>query len=392
MDMRKIGRTLGLSCVAAFAFGCGDGSSSGRTAGGDTTGVTSITSAGTETSGAGSTGTGGSTATSQGSDSAGSGTAGESTGTGQTSAMPPKFDVGGAGSGTEGTVCDEVMFQAMAQRPDIVLVLDKSGSMDFNTWQFMGQTMNRWDSLYLTVQSVVTQFDDKADFGAELFPRRNASVGECNADNPITVPVAPMSGQLILSSIPQLGESVAGNTPMGEGIAVAKAHLESIVQPNKPQAVILVADGGVSTSCGSPNSSAEIVNMVSQMAAAGVPTYAVGIDADTQSLQDQLNAIAAAGGTGQFYNAQDGNALLMMMEGIVEGVLSCTLELEMEPEYPGFTKVNVGGMEWPQVNDCNTEHGWIWSVPYTEITLCGDACQALKDTGTADLEFLCPQG
>ncbi len=377
----------GFLLSSAFVLaGCGAGGPGGRTDGSDTTGVTSITT--TATSGTSDGSGSGDTAADTGS----GGSAGATGTSGTTTAMPPKFDVGAAGSGTAGTVCDEVMFQAMAERPDIMLVLDKSGSMDFNYWQFMGQNMNRWDSLYLTVQSVVTQFDDQADFGAELFPKRYSFSGECQADYPVTVPVAPMNAQTVLSSIPQLGESVAGQTPMGMGIQIAKAHLESIAQPNKPQAMILVADGGVSTSCGSPNSSAEIVNMVSQMAANGVPTYAVGIDADTQSLQDQLNAIAAAGGTGQFYNAQDGNALLMMMEGIVEGVLSCSLQLEMEPDFPGFTKVNVGGMEWPQVNDCNTEDGWIWSVEYTEITLCGAACQALKDTGSADLEFQCPQG
>ncbi len=384
--MRIFHGTLMFAAGSLVPLGCGGAGGSGRTTTA-TSGVTTVTTGPTtDTDGTGTAGaTEGSTAAT-GVATMGSGSA--TTG-GMTTAMPPKFDLGGDGSGTAGTVCDEVMFQAMAERPDIVLVLDKSGSMDYNTWQFMGQTMNRWDSLYLTVQSVVTQFDDKADFGAELFP----SVGGfCNADNPITVPVAPMNGQNILASIPQLGASVSGQTPMGDGIQVAKNHIESIVQPNKPQAVILVADGGVSTNCGSPNTSAEIVNLVSQLAANGVPTYAVGIDADTPGLQNQLNAIAAAGGTGQFYNAQDGNALLMMMEGIVEGVLSCTLTLEMEPDFPGFTKVNVGGMEWPEVADCNTENGWVWSVPYTEITLCGDACQALKDTGSAELEFLCPQG
>jgi hypothetical protein len=383
---------LFLAGALLLPVACG-GQGSGRGDGDGQTSLSTLTDGETATDTASGDASDDASGTGMSSASAGSGTAGEDDETGSV----PKFDLGGS-QGTGGSECEMLSFEAAAERPDVMLVLDKSGSMDFNYWDFMGMNLNRWDSLYLTVEAVVTQFDAQADFGTELFPYRDAPFGQvaCDPDNPITVPVAPMNGAAILAAIPQIGETVGGSTPMGGGISLAKAHLEAIAS-SKPQAMILVADGGVSTSCGSPNSVAEIVTMLEDMAAAGVPTYVVGIDANTQSLVDQLNAFAEAGGqplpgAEKFYNAQDGNALLADLGEIVEGVLSCTVPLDPEPVAPDTTVVNIDGMEWPQVTDCENEHGWIYSVEFSELTLCGNACQSLKDSGHVDITYHCPQG
>jgi hypothetical protein len=384
-------RSLGLLAAALLTpVGCG-GQTDGR-ADSDGSGLTSLTDGlATDTSNDSADDSADDSGTTT--DPSVTGTAGQDDATGGV----PKFDLGGT-PGTGGTECEMLSFEATAERPEIVFVLDKSGSMDFNYWDFMGMNTNRWDSLYLTVQSVVNQFDAQADFGTELFPYRTAPFGvaACNPDDPITVPVGPMNGAAILAAIPQLGETVGGSTPMGGGIAIAKAHLEAIAS-TKPQVMVLVADGGVSTECGGPNSIANIVAMLEQMANAGVPTYVVGIDANTQTLVDQLNTFAEAGGQPlpgvvKFYNAQDGNALLADIAQIVEGVLSCTVELDPAPTAPDFTTVTIDGVEWPQVADCETQDGWIYSVEHTEITLCGSACQSLKDNGHMDVAYHCPQG
>lgn len=362
----------------------------------------SITSSSTSGNTAGTDSGSDSDSTSGGSDSQTGGSGGATTGdsttgvtAGMTSGGGPKFDVGNQG-GTEGSECELLSFMAEAEPPEIMFVLDKSGSMDFNMWLFNNVNTNRWDSLYQTVDAVLTQYEDKADFGAELYPTRNAVGGECNADNPVTMAVAPLNRDEILGAIPQLGETVEGQTPMGFGVTHALDHLAAI-KNTKRQAMILVADGGVTTSCNGPNTSAQIEALLAAAAAQELYTYVVGIDADTASLVSQLNLLAVAGGqplvgAEQFYNAQDGNALLTKMGEIVEGVLSCSVTLDPPPDFPDLTEVEIDGMIWPKVADCNTEDGWIYSNPFDEITLCGMACQELKDKGQVDISYQCPPG
>jgi hypothetical protein len=304
----------------------------------------------------------------------------------------PKFDLGDPGD-PDGS-CEKVVVQAAAARPHVLFVLDKSGSMTDAQWIFQNQLMSRWHSLYLAVESVLDQFDDRADFGAALYP--NFDDG-CVVDDPVNAPVAPNNGLNILAAMPPPGSLFDGPTPLHNGISVAKAHLEEIRVPEKPQAMVLVADGGLSQHC-PPISSLEEVNaMIAEAWADDVPTFVLGIDANTPELIEQLNDYADSGGkalngANKFYNADDGDELLENVLEVVQGTLSCTVTIEETPDNPAFTKVIVDGMEWDEVEECDSEDGWYWSNPFTELTMCGLACEDFKATGVANIEFLCTEG
>lgn len=322
-------------------------------------------------------------------------TGGTESGSGESdddSGVIPKYDLGDPGDPDGG--CEEIVVQAAAARPDILLIIDKSGSMTDTDWNFMNMLMSRWDSLYLTVESVLSEFDDQADFGAALYP--NFDDG-CVVDDPVSVPVGPQNGMNILATIPPVGSDFAGPTPLHNGVSVGKAHLEAIRVPEKPQAMILVADGGLSKHCPPISSLEEVEAMMAEAWSNEVPTYVLGIDANTPELIEQLNGFAVAGGKplngpNKFYNAEDGDELLDNVLEVVEGTLSCTVTLSDTPDNPAFTKVDIDGMEWDEVEDCETESGWIWSDPFTEITMCGTACEDFKSAGTANIEFLCTEG
>ena len=59
--------------------------------------------------------------------------------------------------------------------------------------------------------------------------------------------------------------------------------------------------------------------------------------------------------------------------------------------------ITVNGVPYPDplpggAADCATQDGWYWSNPYSEVTLCGTACDGLKATGILDADYGCPGG
>ena len=288
--------------------------------------------------------------------------------------------------------CFSQQIEGNPLRTEIILVLDKSGSMHASHWDFDAVYMTRWKSLWLTVESILGDYATAADFGVELFPKVG-STSECDAAVPVSVPVAANSAPIVLSGIPGPDEEVAGKTPTGHGVEVARAHLLDI-ETDTPQVMILIADGNVSDSCGGNNSTSGVSTQLVDAFAAGIPTYVIGIDPDSATTQE-LNAFAIAGGapltgTEKFYNAQLGDELLAALQDVVIDTLSCVIPLSESPDDPSLTKVFVDGQEWPLVSDCETGDGWVFSSPYDEITLCGAACDALKEVHVATIEFECP--
>ncbi len=377
-------------CVVIGCSAPTDDGASGFGTGTDPGSGTSGTSGASGTRGPGSGApTGGSGTDSDGTTTTGGGggTSSDTTGT--------RFDVDGPGE-SEGGECEVLSFVAKTEKPEIMLVLDKSGSM-VATWLFNNVTTSRWAALYMTVDTVLAEFEDRADFGAELFPFRTSTIfDECAADDPVTVPVAPLNRAAILGGIPALGAAVDGLTPMGSGVELALEHLAAI-KNTKPQAIVLVTDGGADPTCEGPNTLPEIETMLSAAAAEELYTYVVGIDPSDSNYLNQLNALAVAGGQPlagpePFYNAQDGDALLMKIGEIVEGILSCEITLDPPPNFPDLATVDIDGTEWPQVANCDTEDGWIYSNPFDQITLCGTACQELRTAGQLNVRYQCPEG
>jgi hypothetical protein len=335
--------------------------------------------------------------------------------------------------------CGEVDFVLEAIPPNVMLVLDKSGSMVSNTWDADDNPgtpeERRWKSLHDTVDFVVSAFDGEINFGANLFPSEQASnslsEAACPVRNNVEVPVEPMNAANILAGIPgpnSDGADIQGATPATEGVSVALAHLKTL-DPSVDRFMILITDGaancgadadtsqcppgGVMEGCGLMEEYDE--NLDDVVAAAftddEVPTYVIGIDI-VDALQGdgpydgqpsantfvRLNEVAEAGGrprmgNEKFYNTQNEIELMDALEDIAGQVVSCTVPLGEEPDHPNFLDIEIGGMTFERVDDCATEDGWVYVMPdgpYDTIELCGAACEALATAGELDATFGCP--
>jgi hypothetical protein len=316
--------------------------------------------------------------------------------------------------------------------PNMMLVLDKSGSMVANPAGFWDHDadpntpkITRWNSLYEVVKLVVTDFNDAINFGANLFPstmaKKEYTAAACVVNAQPEIPVAPMNKDAILNGIPQAGDlSLVGGTPTFSGITAALNHLKTL-DPAVPRAILLVTDGAANCAVGvAPPPLFENYDQTVHTLVENawnndkIPTYVVGIDTQnvvSGNTQDgnpngintytKLNELAVQGGkpkddpNEKFYNAVNQIQLKAALDIIAKDALSCIIPLAEPPAFPKATKVIVGGKAVPMVMDCTMENGWVYTNPmgpYDAIELCGTACSDLKIAKQADVQFFCDAG
>ena len=338
------------------------------------------------------------------------------------------------GTSTGEMNCGEENFLLEAVPPNVMLVLDRSGSMADNFWDGDNNAatadVTRWNSLFNVVDSVVTSFNTDINFGAQYFPSDSAQdaygAPACMVDVSPEVPVDIMNAEAILASLApaDIGD-LMGATPATAGVESALAHLRSL-DPDVDRFVILVTDGAANCGADSDLSTCPAVgcelmetydDRLPQVVAEafddeGIPTFVVGIDVnptagvqgvgnDGQPEADtylRLNDVAVAGGrplddAAKFFNAQNELELQSALDQIAGQVVSCTLPLADEPLSPAFVEIEIAGMLWDRIDDCTTEDGWVFTNPdgpYDAIELCGAACTALAEQGALDVTFGCP--
>jgi hypothetical protein len=367
---------------------------------------------------------------------AGSADSGDETSTADTDTTMPTTTAADTedGSTSDGElICDMQEFVLEAIPPNVVLVLDKSGSMIQEQWDADANPDTpdeaRWQSLHNVVEFVVNTFEGEINFGANLFPSQAAagSLGEtaCPVRSNVEVPVAPMNADGVLGGIPAADSTdIRGATPATDGIRAALDHLLTL-DPMIDRFMILVTDGAANcgaeadtslcpgVGCGLMEEYDHQLPLVVEEAFTehGVPTFVVGIDIldelvgedpmDGQTEANtyvELNTVAEAGGrarkgTEKFYNTVNQVELMDALSQIAGSVVSCTIPFETIPEHPTFVKIEIGGMEIDRVQDCDTENGWAFvnpDGPYDAIQLCGTACELLAETRELDALFECP--
>jgi hypothetical protein len=284
---------------------------------------------------------------------------------------------------------------------DVLFVLDKSGSMSMELWDHDSnlQTPNitRWKSLHAVVEAVVTDFDDRLNFGAKLYPKIDAgsyiNQGACEITPGIEVPIAANNAETLLEGIPSADFEVLGGTPSFQALSESYKYLETLMT-GLDAAVIFITDGEIS--CDNPPAAA-IAAISDAWDNSQIPTYVVGVDVDAQT-SSQLNSFALAGGkqlnNGQykFYQATDQVELQAAMQAILDDTISCVLPVEPEPAYPDLFQLWIDGAQVDEIGDCAEENGWHWTQDHTEIELCGQSCLDLKQGEGIEAKYFCLAG
>jgi hypothetical protein len=295
-------------------------------------------------------------------------------------------------------VCDQDVFNDATQLPPrILLVVDKSGSMDEDAVGYPG---SKWQGLKSALTQVVNTLDTEAELGLMLYPDGNSNNNQCVAGR-VFNPVAQGQADNIIATLNSSGPG--GGTPTAPTLHSAQIALDAIGDQGGARVVILATDGGPNCNtnlnqntcrCVNPDGCQDArnclddenaISAVEGLTAAGYSTFVIGIPG-SENFTDVLNNLATAGGTTNgtqgYYDASDADALATAVESIATRVANCRFDLQGGAINITDMTVKVGGTEIPR--DTNRQNGWDM-VDNDTLEVFGTACDAMAADASISL-------
>lgn len=317
----------------------------------------------------------------------------------------------GPGSQAIDGLCEVVQLVADPVVPDMMIVLDRSGSMTEG---------GRWAPSVSAVRRVTAELQDRIRFGLAMFPDPGANptaavggiAGCFSAPDPqacldmmtngasnavcapgkVVVPVAESTADEIAQQLDSTQPN--GGTPTAETLqALADSYAGEPAGPDqKPHLkyVLLVTDGQPTcpAGMGSDTTPADIDASnaaIDALTAKDVKTYVIGYDTTSpgnEALASVLDGFAQRGGTGDQMHrpVEDETSLLTELQRITGEIAGCAFSLSMAPQRADFVLVRLDGL---QIN-LDDPNGWRLNGD-REVELVGSACESFK-TGAHTLK------
>lgn len=319
-------------------------------------------------------------------------------------------DSGGDNGGDE--FCETVTVRAQKTIPDLMIVLDKSGSMLWvgcdeapdasicpNPDPPYDKPFDRWAPSVSAIKTITTSLEDRVKFGLMVFPAPDLP----STILPGLLPGTPCQPGTVLTrpalnTAAQIASELDAETPDGSSTPIAgtlrSAHDflgTGIAGPDQdvaPKFVLLVTDGGpnCSTSAqpaavlGTPSiedCQNDAYNEMQSLSDDNIKTYVIGYDTrNVAELATILDELARRGGTGdtQHRAVEDEQSLLGAIEAIAGEVASCTYQLDKAPGNPKYVRVTLDGVDLV----LGDPDGWELTDERT-INLSGSACNTIQD-------------
>ncbi|HEX5060877.1 MAG TPA: vWA domain-containing protein [Kofleriaceae bacterium] len=317
----------------------------------------------------------------------------DDTGSGSIDAGETYFDSAGNDIDAScGAQMQQIGVVNLGDPPDLLIVLDRSGSMTEPPPAFPPVFDSKWNIMKNALNSIATMKDQNIKFGLLEFPSDQNCAADANPEVAIALGAhTPMATYFA-------GRSPGGNTPAHVALTSALSYYQTIPTNPAGRYVLFATDGLPNCLGGDPDVASDqaTVQAVQALYNAGIPTYVLGFG--TFGLPTGvLNDAAQAGGkakTGvtKFYEANNANDLAMALQAIAGGIIvpSCTFQLQSVPPDPTNVTVTINGTAVPR--SPSHMNGWDYYPNMMTITFFGSYCSQIMMGSTTNVSFVygCP--
>ena len=294
--------------------------------------------------------------------------------------------------------CIEANPTTMNLPPDVLIVLDRSGSMtedlDGNTCPGNGGcgTTSKWSVATTTLGTYLPTVETTVNWGLKLFASGNSG-GTCTVSSGAEVMPAPMNASTITQrlSMVQPGSS----TPTTMALMAASAYLKTVNDGN-PKFILLATDGiptcgtamcaagvntgGSLTQCDDANAIAAVKSVHDND---GIPTFVLGIGTANSPGDGTLSQMAMNGGfpraaTPAYYPIGSADDLTQAFMAITQTVGQCFFSVTPVPKSASdITGVTGDGNPIPQ----DGTDGWTFVTMggASGVQLNGKSCDDYKN-------------
>ena len=279
-----------------------------------------------------------------------------------------------------------------AVTPNIYISLDLSGSMGIEAPSGNSRMEEAKDGMDLIAQ----ELHNEIRFGLGTYP--HPTQGSCSISHVLDV------GNYTMNELQNTWANYEpiGLTPMWASVNDIDVN-NRLDDPNDPlddqrvKAVLLITDGIANCSAG--DSQQNVVDAITNLYNDGILTYVVGFNIDDPSLQ----AYANAGGTNDYYLADEADELADAMREVADLLVDCSYSLDPAPEDTNKIWVNIDG-DYLDIDDYSYDESEnlltfsdaacdeVRSVEAESLELeikmgCASQCQAEEPSGLCDMWY-----
>lgn len=290
-----------------------------------------------------------------------------------------------------GVDCVDGELALLAARPVVMLVLDRSSSMN---QRFPGTGGSKWVGLRSALHQALPPWTSRIELGALFFP--STAGNACTLGASVDLAPALENVPAVLAKLDAI--SPAGSTPTALALDRAAMALTSRRTAGSARAVVLATDGApdcnaalTPRTCACVSSSGactanrclddtRTIDRLSAMAASGIPTWIIGLRGASDALfVSVLNRMADAGGkpqvggTQRFYAAASEPEVELALTTIRQQVGRCRYLTPSVPDLGGSIELQLEDDFIPY--DVTQTEGWSWvDADNGELALHGQAC------------------
>jgi len=303
---------------------------------------------------------------------------------------------GSSSEGTGGPNCGFTQVATSQMPADVLLVLDRSGSMSYSidgdcncppsssppVCASSSTCTSRWPAMAAAVNTTLNSAS-AIQWGLKFFT--SPAGGTCTVNPGVEVPISAASVPIIEAQI--ANAVLANSTPTAAAITAATAYLQTIADAN-PKAMVLATDGDPNCGGGSPNvdDTSGTLGAINAARSAGFPVYVIGIGPSVSNLY----AFAQVGGTTDYYPATSAQALADALKAISGAVTTCTFLLNQLPPDANNLAVYLDKSLVPE----DSSNGWSFGASEQAIVLNGSFCATVRSGPPSLVQALfgCPGG